>query len=195
MKLWVGAILRSPPGFGFHAALVVPALLILWAFSFPGSNFLLLLFVSPWLLLAAVIWLIRTIACWRWPLDPPARSRRWLFVSPLAGVLAVTLLWAHVPLTLRFAHAKTSFETYVPPALADSKFNDITSHHIGTYNIVQIYRNLEAVIFVEATGNFMDDAGFAYLPRGPRPGLGNGSFEAPQFVHLSGQWYAWTASW
>jgi hypothetical protein len=47
----------------------------------------------------------------------------------------------------------------------------------------------------EATGDFLDDAGFAYLPDGPDPELGNGSFEVPQFVHLSGDWYSFTSSW
>src|SRR5919108_100061 len=41
----------------------------------------------------------------------------------------------------------------------------------------------------------IDDAGFAYLPDGPDPALEAGWFESPDFHHLGGPWYAWTASW
>jgi hypothetical protein len=53
----------------------------------------------------------------------------------------------------------------------------------------------QGVIFEEANGGLVDDSGFAWLPHGPDPSMENGSFERPEFRHLSGPWYAWTASW
>jgi hypothetical protein len=47
----------------------------------------------------------------------------------------------------------------------------------------------------EAIGSGLGDAGFAYLPDGPKPTLESGSFEAPSFKNLDGVWYSWTASW
>ncbi|MGH7511095.1 MAG: hypothetical protein ACREMZ_16760 [Gemmatimonadales bacterium] len=40
-----------------------------------------------------------------------------------------------------------------------------------------------------------DDTGFGYFPEGPTADLENGSFEVPEFEHLEGPWYSWSASW
>jgi len=57
------------------------------------------------------------------------------------------------------------------------------------------YRVPGGAVFYEEHGVFIDDAGFAYLPDGPTDGLSSVGFENPQFHHLGGPWYRWTASW
>jgi hypothetical protein len=67
---------------------------------------------------------------------------------------------------------------------------------IGSYSIDAAYRVPGGLIFKESQGSFFDDAGFGWFPAGPDRGvLENGSFERPEFTHLRGAWYAWTASW
>ena len=36
-------------------------------------------------------------------------------------------------------------------------------------------------------------AGFAYLPKGPLPGVGDGRLNQPRFSHIGGPWYTFTA--
>jgi hypothetical protein len=66
---------------------------------------------------------------------------------------------------------------------------------IGLYGV----RDFETVpggwiVYDESGSGLFDDAGFAYLPAGPTPDLGDGLWESPQFRHLGGPWYSWTAS-
>lgn len=52
------------------------------------------------------------------------------------------------------------------------------------------------LFYDEYGSSLVDDGGIAYLPEGvPRHEVGNGSFEAPRFVHLAGPWYAFASSW
>ena len=68
---------------------------------------------------------------------------------------------------------------------------------IGEYDVeTTAFRVASGAIIYDTTGTgFLDDAGFAYLPNGPDPSLENGNFENPQFKHLGGHWYSWSASW
>ena len=50
-------------------------------------------------------------------------------------------------------------------------------------------------ILYEVAGDGFDDAGFAYLPDGPGRTLAAEVKEQLAFRHVSGPWYAWTASW
>ncbi len=50
-------------------------------------------------------------------------------------------------------------------------------------------------ILYEASGSGFDDGGSAFLPAGPAPRLGHGTWEEPQFVPLDGPWWPLTASW
>ena len=65
----------------------------------------------------------------------------------------------------------------------------------STSRVFFAYQVGENVILYEANGDFIDDAGFAYLPRGPDRRLSNANFEAPVFKRLGDGWYSWTASW
>ncbi|MBM7785503.1 hypothetical protein [Tenggerimyces flavus] len=66
---------------------------------------------------------------------------------------------------------------------------------MGSYEVIRVETVPGGVLFYEANGNLFDDAGFAYLPGGPTPELENGGFESPNYRHLGGPWYAFTASW
>jgi hypothetical protein len=66
---------------------------------------------------------------------------------------------------------------------------------LGLVPITEAYRQGEVVIFYDAHGAFLNDAGFAHLFDGPFPELESGLFEDPSYRHLGGPWYVWTASW
>ncbi len=187
---------QQPLGRLFHVALVLPVLGLLWSHSVPG------VYPLPWLgsvallFLGTVMWGVRLLTFAFAKRRGRAEGRaRWFLVAPAAGVLVVMLIVADVPLRARWSVNRSDFEAVVDEAMKDEDYSSIESQRLGFYDITHIYRQGEAVIFYERNGVFFDDAGFAYLPNGPFPELENGGFEAPQFRHLGGPWYAWTASW
>lgn len=187
---------RRPPGRLFHLLLVPLALIWLWSWSVPGLNFLLWI-PSVWALgVGALVWGVRlltyVVASVR---GEPTSGGRWFLLAPACGVLALGLVIADVPLKARWAISRADFEEVVDEALADDDHRSVEHRRLGLYIITLVYRQRDAVIFYELTGALSHDAGFAYLPDGPFPELEDGSFERPQFRHLSGPWYAWTASW
>ncbi len=86
-------LFRRPPRFVFHGVLVVTGLVVLWAFSFPGVNFLALV-PCIWIVgIAAVTWLVRAVAYMR------ARQRcnhdgaaLWYVVAPTGAIVLALLL-------------------------------------------------------------------------------------------------------
>jgi hypothetical protein len=175
---------------------VLPALGLLWSHTVPGFAFFLWSGSAALLFLGSVVWGVRLVAYALARRRGRAEGRaRWFLIAPAAGVLALTLILADVPLRARWYIGRSDFEAVVDEAMEDEDYSSIESQRIGLYNITYVYRQAEAVIFYERTGVLSDDAGFAYLPNGPFPELENGGFERPEFRHLGGPWYAWTASW
>jgi hypothetical protein len=191
-----GSALLRPPWWWFHALVAVAAACLLWAFSVPGVFFLLGMGAAGVLALAGLIW-----AAWVLTIGLRRRTWSWWFVvAPVLGVIVLALLSAGVPLQSRWATSRSAFDTVVaslPPAAdTGNERSPVTvPARIGSYDITMAYRVPAGVVFHEETGNVIDDAGFAYLPDGPKPDLENGSFESPVFRHLGGPWYGWTASW
>jgi hypothetical protein len=187
---------KRPPGRLFHLALVLPALGLLWSHSVPGLAFLLWFASVALLFLGAVVWGVRLLAYALARHRGRAEGRaRWFLVAPIAAVVVLVLIVADVPLRARWSVSRSDFEAVVADAMKDEDYSSVESQRIGLYDITLIYRQGEAVIFYEGNGVLFDDAGFAYLPDGPFPELENGGFERPEFRHLGGPWYAWTASW
>lgn len=187
---------QRPPGWLFHLALVPPALGLLWSHSVPGFAFFLWSSSAALLFLGAVVWVLRLLA------SAFAKRRmrvgggaRWFLIAPAAGALALSLIVADVPLRARWSVSRSDFEAVVEEAMEDEDYSSVASQRLGLYDVPHVYRQGEGIIFYERTGVLSDDAGFAYLPEGPFPELENGGFERPQFRHLGGPWYAWTASW
>jgi hypothetical protein len=188
--------LRQPPGRLFHAALVLPTLGLLWSHSVPGLAFFLWSGAVALLFVGAVVWGVRLLSYAVAKRRNKAEGRaRWFLVAPAAGVVVLALIVSEAPLKARWSLGRSDFESVAREALQDEDYSDTESQRIGLYNITHVYRQGEAVIFYERTGVLSDDAGFAYLPNGPFPELENGGFERPEFRHLGGPWYAWTASW
>lgn len=191
-----GSRWRRPPGRLFHLVLVVPALIWLWSWSVPGFNFLLWMPSALALGIGALVWGVRLLTYLLARIrGHQTRGGRWFPIAPACGVLALGLVVANVPLEARWATSRSDFDDVVDVALEDDDYRSIEDQRLGLYTVTAVYRQGDAVIFYERTGSFSDDAGFAYLPDGPFPELENGGFERPQFRHLSGPWYAWTASW
>jgi hypothetical protein len=195
--------LDAPPGRVFHAVLAVSVLGCLWSRSVPGSALLEGLASAAALGLVALVWVGRGVGYL------VARRRRrarrgapWFLVAPVVGALTLALVGIDAPLHARWALSRGAFEQVVetgtpssPHVTGDGWQGVEAPDRIGLYRIPSVSRRGEAVIFWEAHGAFIDDAGFAYLPDGPDPALEAGWFESPEFRHLGGPWYAWTASW
>jgi hypothetical protein len=194
----------APPGRVFHAALLVSVLALLWARSVPGSALAEGLAAAAALGLVVLVWFGRGVTYLI------ARRRRrarrgaaGFLVAPAVGALALVLVALDTPLHARWALSRGAFEDVVeagpassPDAVGADRWQGIEApDRIGLYRITSVSRVGEAVIFWEAHGAFIDDAGFAYLPDGPDPALEAGWFESPTFHHLGGPWYTWTASW
>jgi hypothetical protein len=178
-----------------HLLLVLPALLLLWAESTPGVMFFAWVGAIGALLVPSVVWfvwLVRRVRRRRWSW--------WLPVAPAGGCLVLALVLAGAPLDARWAVSRGAFAAQVksfpaaPVGAQDWVPMDVPGR-LGLYHVTAAYRVPGGVVFYESNGALFDDAGFAYLPGGPSETLADGSFESPQFRHLDGPWYAWTASW
>lgn len=189
-----------PPGIVFHGLATVAALAYLWAFSVPGTMWEVWMGASAAAMVLVAIWLLMAVRYWWWHRRSNAAGRaRWFLLAPLGGVLLGLLLGYDVSLRIRFAHARPAFERVAFATEPSSDLEESEAFGVpgrfGSYEISYAFVQGEAVIFYERNGAFINDAGFAYLPDGPFPELGDGGWEAPQFRHLMGPWYAWTASW
>ena len=152
-------------------------------------------------LVLSVTWLALGVRYWwlRRRGGVPVGRARWFLAGPLGAALLLGLLFGQVSLQIRFRHARHSFDEAVlvarPTPTLGGPNTGVPTGRFGTFDITHGFVQGKAVIFYEEHGAFLDDAGFAYLPDGPTPDLGDGSWESPQFRHLVGDWYAWTASW
>lgn len=183
--------LLGPPRWILNGVVAVASLWLLWALGVPGFAFFT---VMPLLLLVAiagVVWTAKLVGfLLRRRRGYATGAAAWFAVTPAILVVTAALAIAGVPLQARWAASEAAFEHAVEqPATAAA-----LRGRIGAYRITAVDRVGDAVIFREASGALMDDAGFAYLPGGPTdPVLDR--FETPQFRHLGGGWYAWTSSW
>lgn len=192
------------PAWGFAALLILLVLAFAWTLSKPGTGF-----IGTYLVLGSVLVvpaLLITVAALSVILP---RGRRLLGVAPIAIAVAATALWTVTwvtqwPLDARFTASESDFQAVVDRidlaatqnVVADGWGDPVVvPETVDTYKIDSAWVVHGGVIFYEANGNFFDDAGFAYLPQGPTNDLAHGGFESPQWRHLGGAWYSWTASW
>ncbi len=181
---------HRPPGWILHGVLVVFALIALAGMSTPAGDFSVLFLAAVGLFLTGIVWVIRLVTY----LVAHAKhcasgNAHWFLVAPFGLGAMILLASFNVPLHLRFAQARGSFEHAVDHP------EDRATGRYGTYEVVAIDTYGRSVVFYESTGAFFDDAGFAYLPDGPSVIPSSPIFENPQFHHLTGDWYTWTASW
>lgn len=194
----IARFFRRPPQRLFHIALVPAGALLIYSTSFPGFAFWLMLLGALLAALGAFIWVARLIGYLLAHRRDRVRSpvSRWFLVAPAAGALVVLAMFSGLPLRARWAIAKPDFERALaaaPPANHGRWQAFDPPDRVGTYLIRRGARVGDAVIFYEQEGAFMNDAGFAYLPSGPRAVAR--AFEGPHFRALGGDWYAWTSSW
>jgi hypothetical protein len=190
-------VFASPPGWLFHLLCVPLALVRLWSASFPGYP-LLGLFAEVVLVALAGWWLLRLIVHVRLR----GNRRRRFGVAPACALVFVLLLAVQAPLQVRwhlregdFNRVVASLNTTAGTPIAGEGFVEVP-HRIGGYSITSADRVPGGLIFYESHGSIFNDAGFGWFPAGPdAEALEDGTFENPQFTHLHGPWYAWTASW
>lgn len=193
---------RPSPLWRWHLAFVPAAVGLLWSYSVPGLAVFMWSVCALALAAGAVVWVAGLVVHVRARRRGSDARGRWLLVAPAAGALVVALIVTSAPLQARWALSRSSFEATAAEAMKDGPLSPAEQSPvrtgrgwIGLYNVPIIHRQGEAVIFHERTGLLFDDAGFAFLPNGPFAELESGDFERPEFRHLGGPWYAWTASW
>lgn len=189
-------VLLGAPGALFYSACAGASLILLYAVSVPGISVFAFAFACLCLLALAAVWLIKLARIRR----TSPRSQWTYLIAPVGGALVLMLVVLDLPFQARWSLSRDSFASEIdslPAAVLSDEDADLPGfpRRLGLYSITQAYRVHGGVIFYEATGNFFDDAGFAYLPKGPTPDLETGSFESPEFHHLGGSWYSWNASW
>jgi hypothetical protein len=190
------AWLRSPWFLLAEAIAFGFVLAILWSLSVPGIDFFLFVISGIGIVFALAVWLVRAVV--HLVADGPAWR---LLVTPAIVVIGAGIAVTGAPLEARFALSRDAFDDYVRDHVAPSNGVRAGSGtlpdpgRLGWYDITSVRQVDDAVLFSESTGAFFDNAGFAYLPSGPSPSLSNGGFESPRWEHLTGDWYAWTASW
>jgi hypothetical protein len=183
----------------FTRVIVAAGIALLWSVGVPGDGYGLLFLVAVVVLVVSgVVWLLRLIRAW-WR---GSGWSWWFVVGPVWVLILGLLIAAGVPLTVRWEISRPWFEAQVAdlPPVTFSDSEDWQGRDVppvvGLYRIESLDQAPAGVIFYEATGSsWFDNAGFAYLPAGPQQSLATGWFEDPQFRHLGGRWYAWTASW
>jgi hypothetical protein len=172
----------------------VPSVALLWSHSVPGLKFVVWAAAILVLLCFAGVWALRLLLF-------ALRHRRWdwwFAVAPVAGLLVAASVYSALPLQVRFAASRPAFDRVISelPPPGGGGFYFLGSRQIGSYRIDEAHHVHGGVIFSEHNGDVFHNAGFAYLPDGPTPGLANEyDFEAPAWRHLGGPWYSWTATW
>lgn len=193
-----------PPGRLFHLLAAGVAVVILGSFSYPGFDFFAFLMGALCLVGLGAWWFVALIVqCVR---RAPYRER-FLF-APIGVVLLVGLLAVSASLHLRwrlsqgnFDHVVTSLQRYsASPGGDDGYWSTVDlPGRIGSYCISSVRQVPGGYLFEECHGSLFDDAGFGWFPNTPDAEKiersSAGGIESPEFLHLGGPWYAWTAGW
>lgn len=182
------------PGGWFHLLVVVAVLGWLWSWSVPGTHFMVLMASSFALLVGAVLWgihLVAFVVVRR--RGRPASGAPLFLLAPVVGTVALALVAAGVPLDARWSLSRSAFEDVVGDALEDDDYRSTDERRIGLYTVNDVDRHGEVVVFHVPAGGFIDPAGFAYLPEGPLPEIGEVGLNQPRFRHIGGPWYTFAA--
>lgn len=183
------------PAWGFNLFTWLIPVAVLWATSTPAPNLPLLVMFLLMGTVLGVAWLVRL---WLWKREKARDEFAWRswVLAPAAGLVTVALIgaaWLDLSLRARFAVSQGSFESLVAeedPNPAEWTRVD-TPSRLGLYRISEAFRLGDSVVFYEATGSYRGSAGFAHIPEGPTSDLGRLLF-APDFGHLTGDWYDFT---
>lgn len=167
----------------------------LWSKSVPGTMLI------PWLIgglgLALVIGITAIVLVsivWHGLRRGDWRRPRWFLGVVVALAVLVGLVAIDAPLRIRFFISLDALEDVAAASGSGDVAAGGQSLRAGLFSISHVRVLPEGVLLFDSNGNGFDDAGFAYLPTGNLP-QGDGSFEAPQFRSLGGDWYAFTSSW
>lgn len=184
------ALLASPPGWPLTATVLIASALTLWELSLPGSPdiFIGMLVLVGWLGLGG-LWLLRLVVYLRqnraWV---PVRGHRlrWCVIPSIVLVTAA-LIFAGLPLRLRFQAGEAELERFAQEVVAEGPRDVDKSGRIGTFEI--------SPWSVERFGDdgmrfAVDDrlGGFAYSPT--RDLNRNDNYNTA-YYHLKGPWYEW----
>jgi hypothetical protein len=109
-------------------------------------------------------------------------------VAPTLVLATAVLLQANVPGLVRFRLTEGAFDQAVHE---DGAF---VGRWLGSYRIDEARTIDNGLFFFDHDGSVSSLAGFAYLPSGPSPTIGDGGLTSARFHHLYGHWYTFAAT-
>ncbi|MEJ7765029.1 MAG: hypothetical protein WKF86_06000 [Acidimicrobiales bacterium] len=196
-----GARWRDVPPVGVHVAAFISCFASL-AFGIFGPQELfwavraLQVVYAGWWLVAAV-----SAVLLRLPHKQPLYGLLLLPVLVTTRLLmfGVATAWQCGPSDRQFKASRTQLEALVasapPPIGLEDDLPVEAPGRVGSISVQDAYRQGNAVIIHTGGCGLLDDSGLAHLPTGPFPELETGSFEVPEYDHITGPWYRWNASW
>lgn len=173
----------------FHVLLAVALALLLWGFSAPGLD-LIVLGVAGWLFPGLfILWIKLVFDVRSW----------WLAIAPVVVILAGVAALLGGPRQARWEASAGAFADYVAdlPTPVRGEIPDWKGFTegtlIGTYRVSSASAVYGGYLFYSGGG--FDDTGFLYAPGGPEAANENGGFEGPRYRELGDGWYSFIASW
>ena len=146
--------LIRPPGLVFHLVLGFFALLFLCACSFPGFDFYLFMLAAGSLFVAAIVWSVWLAIYAVQRVRGRTDGRAWWWLgAPLGGFLVLGLVYANVPLRVRFAASEPAFSGVVHELQRKSPDVSLADRRLGLFNVTTIQRVPHGgVLFYEENG-------------------------------------------
>ncbi|QGG96015.1 hypothetical protein [Actinomarinicola tropica] len=186
-----------PPGRLYHSVLLVPVILLLYAFSSPTVHLFALL-LSLWTLgCMAVVWVVRmSLFLWGSRRRGAVEGRRWAVAGPVVALLTSMALNAELPLEARWMMSRADFDVAAAAALEGGDGRTELPDRLGWYELTDVEVVGGQVVFDVRTVMPGEDSGFAYLPGGMSD-IDSPTRPLPRYLlrPLGGDWYAWSYIW
>lgn len=192
-----------PPRRGFLVTTAVAAVVVAFAYSTPGLDYVALFFGVLILACLGAAWtyrLVRTLRSKQLPTPTGSAAVRWAaFPAIVLAGLAVGMSGA--ALELRWLVSLSSLRSTVAglpvvDVAPDEPWRTVELHRtIGLYPVKRADQlPAHGTVFHDSVGILTDDAGLAELPAGPDPVVFGRWFDHVAFRHLGGDWYAWVGT-
>jgi len=171
-----------------YAVAAFPGVLLLFAASVPGGDYLAFLASLRLGALVAITWLFAfgVLAIVRRLRLDRGTWARWLAV-PAMGVLAVAIALSGLPLWARFQASRAALEDAVARIQAGEA---VAPGWIGLYQVADVSTDEGDVWFLVDGACFIDECGFLYVPGLPPTATGRLFLD-----HVDGPWWQWDDHW
>ena len=182
--------LSEPPRWLFHGICLGLTLWVFWELSTPAPELFDLAAPVFFLVVCAVVWVIRLVISIREGGTP----QLWWLLAPVGGVLAMALVLTHAPLHARLSVsddqlAAVAKSLLAAPDPAKAANAEGSLGRVGAYHVRDVHVRDGLVYFTVADFGFLSGPrGVIYVPAGSAPP----SDTWDQHVeHFRGPWFRW----